>query len=187
MLCEVFTVPSAAGVPARMIGALVDVTERKERELALAEGVLRDTETGLPNRAAFLDRLSGVLRLVQRGAGDAALGLVCRAAADRAGGEHDAADPDAVTATAALLADGAGHGDVVGRVSDDCLACVLVDRPGTRGVDRLAALLDHVPAERRRMLSVGVVDGLRGFTDAGETLRAAEVAALRDAPDGVRR
>ena len=57
MLCRAVTVLDDAGCPARLVGALVDVTERKEQEIALQRDALRDPETGLVNRLLFLDRL----------------------------------------------------------------------------------------------------------------------------------
>lgn len=45
-----------------VVAALVDATEQRERERALAEGSLTDTLTGLPNRALLFDRLNQLCR-----------------------------------------------------------------------------------------------------------------------------
>lgn len=184
MLCVAFTVPNEAGVPARMVGALVDVTDRKAGETALARGVLRDADTGWPNRAAFLDRLVGVLERTHAGDADAALAVLRHAAPG--GRAHDGDVPAAVVALSRALTEPLRHGDVVGRLAPDTLACLLLDRPDAPGAVRLAAVLDELPAEHRRRLSVGLLESIRPFDDVGDLLRAAEVATMRDAPDNAR-
>ena len=77
MLCRAVTVLDDAGCPARLVGALVDVTERKEAEIALQRDALRDPETGLVNRLLFLDRLGAAVLRTRRSPGyDCALALV---------------------------------------------------------------------------------------------------------------
>lgn len=183
MLCVGFTVPNEAGVPARMVGALLDVTDRRDRETALTLGTLRDAATGLPNRTAFLDRLVGVLERTHAGDADGALATL---RVGRGGGV-DADGPDPVVALSTALAGPLRHGDVVGRLAPDTLACLLLDHPGATGATRLAAVLDGLPAEHRRHLSVGLVESVRPFDDVGDLLRGAEVAALRDGSDVGRR
>lgn len=183
MLCVAFTVPNEAGVPARMVGALLDVTDRKVRETALVEGTLRDPATGWPNRGAFLDRVAGTLERTHAGDADGAL-AVLRITGDR-GREGDA--PDIAVAVSAALSAALRHGDVVGRLAADTLACLLLDRGETPAAVRVTAALDDLPAEHRRRLSVGLLESIRPFDDVGDALRAAEVATLRDVADGARR
>ena len=57
LLCRALAVPSPAGRPARLVGSLTDVTERKELESRLRQAALYDSLTGLPNRSLFMDRL----------------------------------------------------------------------------------------------------------------------------------
>ena len=51
----------AEGVPVRLTGAALDVTERKELEETLKRQALHDNLTGLPNRVLFLDRVEHAL------------------------------------------------------------------------------------------------------------------------------
>lgn len=47
-----------AGKPTRMVGAVLDVTDRKALAAQMAHQAFHDTLTNLPNRALFLDRLA---------------------------------------------------------------------------------------------------------------------------------
>jgi diguanylate cyclase (GGDEF)-like protein len=49
--------PGAAGVPARLIGTLTDITRNKQTEDRLINEAIHDPVTGLPSRALFIDRL----------------------------------------------------------------------------------------------------------------------------------
>lgn len=49
--------PGAAGVPARLIGTLTDITRNKQTEDKLIKEAIHDPVTGLPSRALFIDRL----------------------------------------------------------------------------------------------------------------------------------
>jgi diguanylate cyclase (GGDEF)-like protein len=49
--------PGAAGVPARLIGTLTDISRSKQTEDRLINESIHDPVTGLPSRALFLDRL----------------------------------------------------------------------------------------------------------------------------------
>ncbi len=184
MLCVAFAVTNDAGVPARIVGAMLDVTDRRIREAALSRGTLRDPATGWATPAAFVDRLEDARDRARAAGGDAAL-AVLRHVSPAPG---TCEPPEALATVGAALSDALGHGDAIGRLTADSLGCVLVDRPdGQTGAARLAAVLEHLPAEHRRRLAAGLVESVRSFDDVGDLLRAAEVAALRDAPDGVRR
>jgi len=54
-------------------GVLIDITERKSAEEALAHHVLHDSLTGLPNRALFMDRLEQSVRAARRSGATVAL------------------------------------------------------------------------------------------------------------------
>jgi diguanylate cyclase (GGDEF)-like protein/PAS domain S-box-containing protein len=55
------------GRPRRVVGTLTDTTVRKAAEQLLAHQIAHDPLTGLPNRAAFLDRLERALTRAHRG------------------------------------------------------------------------------------------------------------------------
>ncbi|RZS90243.1 PAS domain S-box-containing protein/diguanylate cyclase (GGDEF)-like protein [Motilibacter rhizosphaerae] len=66
MLCRALAVPGG-GLPAtRLVGAMSDVTERRQLEDELRQAALYDTVTGLPNKALFLDRLSLAMSSARR-------------------------------------------------------------------------------------------------------------------------
>ena len=46
--------PGAAGVPARLIGTLTDITRNKHTEDRLINEAIHDPVTGLPSRALFM-------------------------------------------------------------------------------------------------------------------------------------
>jgi len=56
----------AAGLPAQLIGTLLDVTRRKQAEDQLAHLAHHDALTGLPNRLLLLERLTQLLSFAQR-------------------------------------------------------------------------------------------------------------------------
>ncbi len=185
VLCDAVTVTDDAGVPARLLGALVDVTERKERELALVAGVLREPTTGLPNRASVLDRLGTVVGRAHRGEADAALAVL--RAVPAVPGRRDTDDPtstgpSAASALAEQLEALARHGDVVGHLGPETVACAFVDRGEESGASRLAQMLDGLPGQQRRLFAVGVVASLLPFGDPADAVRAAEAAAVQDVP-----
>lgn len=187
VLCEAVTIADDSGAPARVLGALVDVTERKERELALVAGVLRDPDTGLPNRAAFLDRLGTVLARARRGDADAALALLRTLPGAVSRRDTDAGpEGSVVAAVAAHLESAAGHGDVVGVLAPDVVACAFVDDAGEPAATRLAAALEALPPQQRRLVALGTLPSLRQFDDAADAVRAAEAGAALEGPGAAR-
>ncbi len=181
MLCRAVTVLDDAGCPARLVGALVDVTERKEQEIALQRDALRDPETGLVNRLLLLDRLGAAVLRTRRSPGyDCALALVRL---------QDGWDPqpdgearlDLHRELVRRLRGPLREGDTPARLAEDDFV-VLLDDVGPAGVPaRLTLLLDQLRQELGSRVSVGALGSIRGFRDAGEVLREADIALLRGA------
>jgi diguanylate cyclase (GGDEF)-like protein/PAS domain S-box-containing protein len=59
-------VRDADGRAIRVVGSVMDVTDRREAERRLQHDALHDALTGLPNRVLFLDRLDQAIRRAQR-------------------------------------------------------------------------------------------------------------------------
>jgi GGDEF domain-containing protein len=167
-MCRAVTVLDDAGCPARLVGALVDMTERKEQELALRRNALRDPETGLVNRMLFLDRLGAAIKRTRRSGDYDCAVLLIRVAA--AAGE----DPSAARAEARRLLQALADEDSAARLRQDEFAVLLDDiGPGTARVDELVA------SARSGWAAIGVLRSIRPFQDADEALRAADIAVLR--------
>jgi diguanylate cyclase (GGDEF)-like protein len=63
---QVEVIPDAEGRPARVLGTLHDISERKQLEDRLKYQAFHDALTGLPNRALFNDRLQHALARTAR-------------------------------------------------------------------------------------------------------------------------
>jgi diguanylate cyclase (GGDEF)-like protein/PAS domain S-box-containing protein len=69
-----FIVRDAAGRATRMVGSMLDVTERKKFEEDLREAAYRDPLTRLPNRLAFMERLDAAVANARES--DLSVGLI---------------------------------------------------------------------------------------------------------------
>ncbi|RHA44517.1 PAS domain S-box protein [Cellulomonas rhizosphaerae] len=188
MLCRAVTVLDDAGCPARLVGALVDITERKQAELALQRDALRDPETGLPNRLLFLDRLGAALLRTRRSERyDCALAVVrvlhAPTIPTQGRAEADGEPPvDLHRELVRRLRSTVREGDTSARIADDGFA-VLIDDVGAGGVPaRLAELLAQLQAELGTRVAFGVLGSIRGFRDVDDVLREADITLLRGGP-----
>jgi diguanylate cyclase (GGDEF)-like protein/PAS domain S-box-containing protein len=66
MLARATAVRDQAQRAIRVVGAVTDVTDRREAERRLQHDALHDALTGLPNRVLFVDRLDQSIRRAQR-------------------------------------------------------------------------------------------------------------------------
>ena len=184
MMCRAVTVLDDAGCPARLVGALVDMTERKEQELALRRNALRDTETGLANRMLFLDRLGAAIKRTRRADGfDCAVVLLRIVSASPVAACQVDETPDLdveVRRTVVRRLRRALHeGDSAARLGQDEFAVLLDDVGEGAGSVRLDELLVQVQADLGVELAVGVLTSIHRFHDADDALREADIALLR--------
>jgi len=182
MLCRAVTVLDDAGCPARLVGALVDMTARKEQELALRRNALRDPETGLANRMLFVDRLGAAIRRTHRSESDCAvvvLRVVARSADGASGQDTTDADVQVRREVVRRLRRALREGDSAARLGQDEFAVLLDDvRPGGDAV-RVDELLAHMRADLGVAVVAGVIASVHSFQDADDALREAEIALLR--------
>lgn len=119
-------VRDGAGRALRMIGAMADITARKDAEEKLTYLAQFDAVTGLPNRYLFRDRLAQTLTLAQRNRWQVGVMFVdldrFKAVNDSFG--HSAGDK-LLASVAARLRESVRGGDTVGRLSGDEFAVVL--------------------------------------------------------------
>ncbi|MBD8058835.1 substrate-binding domain-containing protein [Cellulomonas sp. JH27-2] len=184
MMCRAVTVLDEAGCASRLVGALVDVTDRKEAELALQRDALRDPETGLVNRVLFLDRLgAAVLRTRRTPEYDCALAVVRVASSvpmPRQGrSEQEAPRSELHRELVRRLRQVLRAGDTPARLAEDTFA-LLLDDVGKGGFpSRVTDVLEQINHDLGPLVSVGVLGSIRDLRDAGEVLREAEIRLLR--------
>lgn len=82
VLCRAVTVLNEAGCPARLVGAMSDLSEAKRRERALHELAVRGVAPGLVTESVFMDRLGRAIERARRrdGAPTATAASSCSAA-----------------------------------------------------------------------------------------------------------
>jgi PAS domain S-box-containing protein len=188
LLCRAMTVLDDAGCPARLVGTIVDVTDRKQTELSQQRDALRDADTGLATRLLFLDRLgAAVVRAHRIDDYDCALVVVRAPQGGQSGGARGAASSGSLREVAERLRDAVRAGDTAARSSEDEVALLLEDT-GPSGVpSRVRGVLDALVTAMGDRVRVGIVPSLRGYEDTGAVLREADIAVARAAAGRVAR
>jgi PAS domain S-box-containing protein len=186
MLCRAVTVLDDAGQPGRLVGALVDVTDRKEAEMALRRDALRDPETGLVNRALLVDRLAAAVARTRRtDEYDCAVVLLRIAPGAPVPGQGRAdADADGRRdlrrEVVRRLRRSLREGDTAARTAEDEFVVLLDDVGGTGVPVRVAQVLDQLRTDLGPRVALGVLHGIRGYRDSDDVLRDADITLLRD-------
>ncbi len=199
VLCRALTVLDEAGCPARLVGAFIDLADRKALEQQLRHGALHDPLTQLPNRALFLDRLETArARARRRPADDAALMVIRVAGSARTAAGTPPPVAGRGSATDSLigrlgrrLAVSLDELDGAGRLGTAELAVLLADdgqRDLTAAAGRIEAELrtelDPEPSteshpEPIARLEYGLVIGVGRHESTDAALRAADIALHR--------
>jgi diguanylate cyclase (GGDEF)-like protein/PAS domain S-box-containing protein len=182
-----------AGVVVRLIGTVLDITERKREENRLAQQARHDPLTGLANRGYFSAELEHEMRMA-REAGTPLSVCMCdidkfKQVNDRYG--HGAGD-EVIRATAGCLANGIRRGDLAARWGGDEF-CILF--PGSQSheaeisVERIRQQLESLifTAENRQQYKVTGTFGiaqLRAGMSSAAILEAADQALYRAKQQG---
>ena len=128
------------GSPARLVGTMQDVTDRKVAEDAVAHQALHDALTGLPNRRLFLDRLEHALAARARTSSGVAVLFIDL---DRFKWLNDslghAAGDELLVEVAHRLRASVRPGDSVARFGGDEFVVLCEDLDGVAAAERLAA------------------------------------------------
>jgi diguanylate cyclase (GGDEF)-like protein/PAS domain S-box-containing protein len=178
-------VPDAAGNAIRLIGTVLDITERKREENRLASAATHDALTGLANRRYFSSELEHEIRDARESSAPLA---VCVCDIDRFklindGHGHGAGD-QVIQALAQCLADGIRGVDLAARWGGDefCLLLHGTDLPGAEiCVERIRAQFQSLRFTARD----GGEYGVTGSFGIAELAPGMSSAALLEEADQV--
>jgi diguanylate cyclase (GGDEF)-like protein/PAS domain S-box-containing protein len=177
-----------AGKPVRLVGTVLDITERKALEEQLAHQAFHDPLTELPNRVLFADRLEHALaRAAQRGDRIAILFIDLdrfKLVNDTLG--HEAGD-QVLVAAAERLRQCTRPADTIARLGGDEFTILLEDVTDAEDATRLAnVILANLSSpfavgnqEAVVTVSIGIALSTPGHSTALELLRDADVALYR--------
>ena len=181
-----------SGEPAKMVGTIHDITERKALERQLQHQAMHDPLTGLPNRTLFTDRLRQALARAKRRGGEVAVLFMdldnFKVVNDSLG--HKAGDRLLVAASERVRSVLRPE-DTLARLGGDEFVMLLEDadaREAIRVAERvLGRLRDPLSLSGRRLVitaSVGVANGGAGGKYAADLLRDADLAMYRGKRSG---
>jgi len=129
----------ASGKPARVIGSLADITEKKNNEARITELAFRDALTGLPNRLSFKEQLQAAMRECGKNGRKLAVMMIdldrFKIVNDTLG--HQTGD-GLLRRAAAMLSGCIGEHDLVARLGGDEFIVLLSRIDGAEAVHRVA-------------------------------------------------
>ncbi|MFZ3081377.1 EAL domain-containing protein [Rhodoferax ferrireducens] len=172
---------------AQLAGAIGTASARVMIASVIEEELLRDSLTGLPNRALLLTRIDDAMKRIQiesrRGFALVFLTLDrFRTITDSLGGAYG---DQLLIAIAQRLSSGLRPGDTIARIGGESFAILLDETKDAEVAARYAEQLQSALAvgfnleghELFTTASIGIVLGHSGYVDAGELLRDAETAS----------
>ena len=172
-----------AGAVVRLIGTVLDITDRKREENRLAEQARRDTLTGLANRRYFSSELEHEIRVARETSTPLS---VCVCDIDKFKNVNDqyghSAGDEVIRALARCLAEGVRRSDLAARWGGDEF-CLLF--PGTRGaevqlcVERIRQKLESQVFATENGLQYSVT-GTFGIAELKAGMSGAELLELAD-------
>lgn len=184
-----YVMPDEKGQPIRMIGAMLDITDRKRAEDQLLRNAFYDILTGLPNRALFMDRLGRSIERAKRRKDYVFAALFMDFDRFKVVNESlgHAVGDQLLIAIARRLETCLRPSDTFARLGGDEFVILLEDvkdiSDATRIADRIQKELtlpfDLNGQEIFTAVSIGIAFSAKGYDRSEELLRDAEMAMYR--------